>query len=69
MPTKEELFRLDRDPGEEDNLSEVEPEVVSALRQRAQQWLKRKRPVSVQLRNRPAPEELVERLKSLGYIR
>lgn len=69
MSKQEELFQLSQDPGEENNLAQVETAVVCAMRQRAQTWLKRERPVSMKPLNRPAPQELLEQLKSLGYIR
>jgi arylsulfatase A-like enzyme len=60
-----ELFNLDSDPGERENVIESHPDVAEDLRSRIAEWMMAYgRTIPVQ---KLSPEDL-ERLKSLGYV-
>ena len=61
-----ELFRLDRDPGELENLAQLHPELVTRLRKNIQRWsdaVANRMPEEAEL-----SKEDLEALESLGYI-
>ncbi len=63
-----ELYRLDEDPGEENNLAGSAADVESGLRARMLAILELEAAEEAQDRDEPIDEEQLELLKSLGYI-
>jgi arylsulfatase A-like enzyme len=67
-----ELYRITRDPGEEENLVDSDPERAAALRERLEVWVS-ETPVygpalaSERDRDRQLPDDILERLEALGY--
>ncbi len=68
---REELYDLDRDPGEQDDLLAAESQeidsVASGLRARLEAWAASARPLPSRY-DSSQQEETIERLKSLGYV-
>jgi hypothetical protein len=64
----EELFRLDRDPGELWNVADELRAPAAALRAELQRWKASRRPIApADPASRVTPDQR-ERLKALGYI-
>lgn len=63
----EELYDLERDPQEEDNLAAAEPEVVAELR-RALGKLDVSAPGDLRAQTRELADEQLARLRALGYV-
>ncbi|MDX1632966.1 MAG: hypothetical protein R3234_13935, partial [Thermoanaerobaculia bacterium] len=63
-PEASELYHLERDPGEEFDLSEEHPEIVRSLHRE----LQRRRVLPETLPEETSDPELRERLEALGYV-
>lgn len=64
------LYELSRDPTESTDLSRQRPDVALALSDSLARWRAGLPPLPVDLKDSPAMDaELIERLRSLGYIR
>lgn len=64
IPEKEELYDLQRDPGEKENILGSKPIILSELRNLLAEYKKEKVKVPTELTN-----EVKKRLRSLGYIK
>lgn len=69
LPESEELYHLQRDPTETDNLATHHPDRARAMRQHLKSWLEARRPHALTPRARRPSRELLEKLRSLGYVR
>ncbi len=70
-PAEEELFHLDADPAERENLAESLPDVRAQLKTALHQWLAEARPAEARHGGEDTPEadtDMAERLRALGYI-
>ncbi len=67
LPTRE-LFRLDRDPGERDNLVTIEPEQVDPLLERIGILKTDAASLGHERESREVSQEDLDRMKSLGYV-
>ena len=65
-PERWQLFRLDQDPGETDDLSEVHPEVMRRLRPVLEEWMEGGAAVGQQAEG--WNDEALKALKALGYL-
>ena len=64
-----ELYDLEKDPYEKENLAEKFPELVSAMRAELQNWKNtRKQNKTVPVDKSPLSEEIKEDLRALGYV-
>jgi len=64
---KYELYDLKNDPGELNDLSEIEKARLDFLKNKLEVWQKRKKPDAVPI-EKALHEETRDRLKSLGYL-
>ena len=68
---EEELYDIQKDPGESDNIVLREPEVANELKNRLFEWSNYKRwkgNDSIEKQDKFIPPEIIERLRSLGYL-
>jgi arylsulfatase A-like enzyme len=64
-----ELYDLEKDPDEQENLAEKLPELVSAMRSELQNWKNRRTQIkTVPVDKSPVSEEIKEDLRALGYV-
>lgn len=63
-----ELYNLDKDPDETDNISEDNPEIVNKLNSELEKIKLNKKDVNSEKLKKNDEEEMKKRLKSLGYI-
>jgi len=64
-----ELYDLEKDPHEEENLAEKSPELVSAMHAKLQNWKNtRKQNQTVPINDGPLSEDIKENLRALGYV-
>jgi arylsulfatase A-like enzyme len=66
-----ELYALRNDPDERNNLADSEPDLQQALRDHLFQWLeeRRRNPMVEPGQDVVADDEMLERLKALGYVK
>ena len=68
MSKVEELFNLEWDPLEEENLAEQHRQLASAMLQRLVQWQAQRRSSALTPLAQETSQELLEKLRSLGYL-
>jgi arylsulfatase A-like enzyme len=66
---KPELYDLEKDPEEKENLAGRFPEIVSAMRTELQKWKsRRKHKLTIPVDKSPLSDDIKENLRALGYV-
>lgn len=65
---KTELFNLQNDPGEKNDLSNVELQRAEEMKKRLMEWTGKKRRVFSETTAKPLSPEEIQRLKQMGYL-
>ena len=64
----EELFDLETDPGETENLMDKQPEIAAGLSRKIETWRKSFKAAEIRGASADFDDKMKDRLKSLGYL-